>query len=186
MLVFFRCSDFLPLARAILLITLQSYHDRKVLIDSFLQRTGQLHCQTVACGKPRICFLQGGTSVLAHNKSIGWVQVSFFGQPKLGYGDLTGAHPPTGSSRFCIFVPGALRKLRLELRFPDRFIVALSKENGRRLGFRFERPQGSFAEARLSMSRAFFLFFFFSFFWFWPWKGMATLTLAGTQFLTQF
>ena len=31
-------------------------------------------------------------------------------------------------------------------RFPDRFIVALSKENGVKLGFRFERPQGNFSE----------------------------------------
>lgn len=32
------------------------------------------------------------------------------------------------------------------MRFPERFIVALSKENGVKLGFRFERPQGNFAE----------------------------------------
>lgn len=32
------------------------------------------------------------------------------------------------------------------MRFPDRFIVALSKENGVKLGFRFERPQGNFSE----------------------------------------
>lgn len=81
---FFAAAIFCLLARAILLIKLQSYHDRKVLIDSFLQRTGQLRCQTVACGKPRICFLQGGTSILAHDKSIGWVQVSFLGGAKTG------------------------------------------------------------------------------------------------------
>ena len=34
-------------------------------------------------------------------------------------------------------------------RFPERFIVALSKENGVKLGFRFERPQGNFAEDKL-------------------------------------
>ncbi|CAE7204040.1 EHMT1 [Symbiodinium natans] len=32
------------------------------------------------------------------------------------------------------------------VRFPDRFIIGLSKENGSKLGFRFERPQGTFAE----------------------------------------
>eukprot|EP00434_Breviolum_minutum_P037156 symbB.v1.2.032934.t2/scaffold4026.1/size46687/2 len=32
------------------------------------------------------------------------------------------------------------------MRYPERFIVALNKENGVKLGFRFERPQGNFAE----------------------------------------
>mmetsp|Transcript_31252 Transcript_31252/g.58694 ORF Transcript_31252/g.58694 Transcript_31252/m.58694 type:complete len:562 (-) Transcript_31252:222-1907(-) len=39
------------------------------------------------------------------------------------------------------------RRVFLQLvRFPDRFVVGLSKESGIKLGFRFERPQGTFAE----------------------------------------
>ena len=51
-------------------------------------------------------------------------------------------------------------------RFPNRFIVALSKENGVKLGFRFERPQGNFSED-------------------WQLRQVGTMALAAiTQWLT--
>ena len=59
----------------------------------------------------------------------------------------------TGVNEFRLDVQKGIRGAKLSHgrvllpgRYPERFIVALNKENGVKLGFRFERPQGNFAE----------------------------------------